>query len=695
MRLNTLVASTLLAGVCYAAPAPVVTQISDGQIQAPTSKVVTQISDGQIQAPTGKVVSQISDGQIQAPTGKVVTQISDGQIQAPTGKVVTQISDGQIQAPTGKVVTQISDGQIQAPTGKVVTQISDGQIQAPTGKVVTQISDGQIQAPASTGKVVTQISDGQIQAPTVAATGMPMPSAASGMPSVAPGMPSAASGMPAQGMYASQASSEYGSQVPAYTGANAPYKGDVSVDLSQLATSFGLNSAVNAIHTAAPTGNEPGAAYPLRSSLVTGSTTHGPYSGVPTTIGAVTTATLGLTVPTLPLNPTATYYNTNGKLTQPEPAPYTPAGGLGTNGSLPRYMVGSDFDYESITLGLYQEWIELDCFNNGLATFTDEQFMAAGLSAEDMELLRFMAQQEEGHATLLTNMLGETAPPQCTYNYPYTTVREYLDFNQKLTRFGESGVWGFINHLDSREVGQLLAQSIATEARQQMAFRQMSGLFPMPVYFETGIPQSWSWTYLAPYISSCPENTTRLAWQNFPALHIVNQPNINRWSANDTGDNEVTGDRVADPSISTIPVEESCENLNVTGYGCGAAISRNRSEPLSFPGKQVNFKWDAPGLAVGPNNSYTTSVNPIAGEPMYVAWAAQLNLTYTPLIKTSPNTGYTYQPAAQNYQGGEGIVNGTMFVALTDTDMFLTPFNLSMINPHVIALVSHFCPPQI
>ena len=55
------------------------------------------------------------------------------------------------------------------------------------------------------------------------------------------------------------------------------------------------------------------------------------------------------------------------------------------------------------------------------------------------------------------------------------------------TRWGESGVWGFINHLDSREVGQLLAQSIATEARQQMSFRQMLGLFAMPVFFETGV----------------------------------------------------------------------------------------------------------------------------------------------------------------------------------------------------------------
>ncbi|KAK6003691.1 hypothetical protein QM012_009462 [Aureobasidium pullulans] len=549
-------------------------------------------------------------------------------------------------------------------------------------------------APAAT---VTQISDGQVQAPGTAAASMASSMASKATGSLAAGasmatsaagsMASGASSMASQGIYASEALSEYGSQVPGYTGANAPYKtNDASVDLANVPTSFGTNSAVNAIHTSAATGTESGAAYPLRSSLVTGSTTHGPYSGVPTTVGAVTTATLGLTVSTLPLNPTATYYNTNGKLQNPEPAPYTPAGGLGTNGSLPRYMVESDFDYESITLGLYQEWIELDCFNNGLATFSEEDFIAAGLTAEDRELIRYMAQQEEGHATLLTNMLGETAPPQCTYNYPYTTVREFVDFNQKLTRFGESGVWGFINHLDSREVGQLLAQSIATEARQQMIFRQMSGLFPMDVWFETGIPQSWSWSLLAPYISSCPENTTRLAWQNFPALHIVNQPNINRWSANDTAAYEVTGNRTSDPSISTIPEEESCQHVNVTGYGCGPAISRNRSEPLSFPGKQVNFTWDAPGLAIGPNNSYITAVNPVAGEPQYVAWAAQLNLTYTPLIKTSNNSGYTYQPAAMNYGGGEGIVNGTMFVALTDTDMFLTPFNLSMINPHVIAL---------
>lgn len=472
--------------------------------------------------------------------------------------------------------------------------------------------------------------------------------------------------------------------LPGYTDANAPFGSYTPSPITPLASTFGPDSTVAAIETTAPTGTESGAAYPQRSSIQTGHTSHGPFSGEATTTGAVSTSVISQTIPTKPLNPTATYYN-NGKLTQPEPAPYVPAGGLGTNGSLPRYMVESDFDFESITLGLYQEWIELDLFNNGLAIFSEEDFLAAGLTAEDYSLIQFMAQQEQGHATLLTSMLGETAPPQCTYDYPFKNVREFVDFNQILTRWGESGVWGFINHLDSREVGQLLAQSIATEARQQMIFRQMSGLFPMPVWFETGIPQSWQWTFLAPYISSCPENTTRLAWQNFPALHVVNQANINRFSPNDTADWETVGNRTSDPSTTDISADESCVNLNETGYGCGPAIARNRSEPLTFAGKQIRFEWDAPGQAVGPNNSYVTDTTAM-GEPQWVAWTNQLNLTYTPLHVTGPNAGWTYQPAADNYENGAPIVNGTTFVAITDTNMYLTPFNLTMINPHVIAL---------
>ncbi|MCJ1334926.1 hypothetical protein MMC09_000192 [Bachmanniomyces sp. S44760] len=422
----------------------------------------------------------------------------------------------------------------------------------------------------------------------------------------------------------------------------------------------------------------------VRSSQVTGITSHGPYSGTPTTVGALTTVVLAASIPALPPNPTATTYPSDGQLHDPEPAPYTPAGGLGTNGTEPIYNVKSDFDYESLAVALYQEWIELDLFHDGLAKFSVAEFEAAGLTADDRSMIEFMADQEVGHSTLLSNILGAEAPVQCTYNYPYTTVREFIDFCQKITRFGESGVYGFINHLDSREAAQLLLQSISTEARQQFIFRQWDGIGnPMPVWFEAGIPQSWAWTLLAPYISSCPANQTRLAWQNFPALTVLNQPNPARINANRTTFGETVGNSSSAPLNETaVPTADTCFNSTIEGADCSPAISSNRSIPLSFAGRQVFFQWETPGKAVGPNNSYVTST--AAGAPAFVAWVSQLNLTYSDLITTGPNQGYTFQPNTSTY-AGDPAINGTMFVALTDSNITLTPFNLSMINPFVAA----------
>ena len=133
---------------------------------------------------------------------------------------------------------------------------------------------------------------------------------------------------------------------------------------------------------------------------------HGSYTGTPTTTGAVQApGTAAPSIEPLPPNPTATYYNADGVPQDPMPAPYVPAGGLGTNGTEPRYMVESDWDFESIALGVYQEYIELDLFHDGLARFSDEDFKAAGLRREVRSLIEFMANQEVGHATLLSNMI--------------------------------------------------------------------------------------------------------------------------------------------------------------------------------------------------------------------------------------------------------------------------------------------------
>ena len=279
-----------------------------------------------------------------------------------------------------------------------------------------------------------------------------------------------------------------------------------------------------------------------------------------------------------------------------------------------------------------------------MARFSVEEFEAAGLNAEDRSLIKFMAQQEVGHAQLITNMLGAAAPQRCSYVYPFTTVREFVDFCQKLTRWGESGVLGFLNQLNSRESAQLLLQSITTESRQQMIFRQFDGLFPMPVWFEIGAPQSWAWTLLAPYISSCPANQTRLPWQNFPALNVLNNPNPARKDPSQTKFNE---------RISNITADEAC------GSDCGPAITHNRPIPLSYPGREVYFAWEKPGQAVGPDQSYLTSTS--AGAPAFVAWVTQLNVTYSPLEVSSNGTGKTIQPDVSVFEGDPAI-NGTVSI---------------------------------
>lgn len=186
------------------------------------------------------------------------------------------------------------------------------------------------------------------------------------------------------------------------------------------------------------------------------------------------------------------------------PANFTPTGGVDVSPDSPPpiYHTASDFDFQSLNLALNQEYIELDLFHHGLAQFSVEEFEAAGLNADDRFLIEFMADQEVGHAELLSSILGRTcifycgsciiyipraarAAKICTYSYPFKTVRQFVDFCQKLTRFGESGVYGFLSHLDSRPSATLLTQTISTEARQQMIFRQFAGAFPMPVWFET------------------------------------------------------------------------------------------------------------------------------------------------------------------------------------------------------------------
>lgn len=76
---------------------------------------------------------------------------------------------------------------------------------------------------------------------------------------------------------------------------------------------------------------------------------HSAYMGTPTVTGALNaSSTLAANLSSLSVAPSATTYPSDGKLHDPAPAPFVPAGGVGTNGTTPVYNVKSDFDFESL-----------------------------------------------------------------------------------------------------------------------------------------------------------------------------------------------------------------------------------------------------------------------------------------------------------------------------------------------------------
>lgn len=92
---------------------------------------------------------------------------------------------------------------------------------------------------------------------------------------------------------------------------------------------------------------------------------------------------------------------------------------------------------------------------------------------------------------------------------------------------------------------------------------------------QVGIPQSFAWTLLNPYIVSCPANNTPIAWQAFPSLTVVNGP-----SGIDLG-------------FQQLPYPDG-----------GSALTHNRTA-LSYPGREVELEWTAPGQVTGPYNQTT------------------------------------------------------------------------------------------
>jgi len=156
---------------------------------------------------------------------------------------------------------------------------------------------------------------------------------------------------------------------------------------------------------------------------------------------------------------------------------------------------------------------------------------------------------------------------------------------------------------------------------------------------------------LAPYITSCPADNPRVEWSNYPALNVTNAPSLIR---NDSK----------------------------------AAVSTNVSAIFN-PSDAIHLTWELPGLAVGPNKSYTT-VKPAKSPAKYAILLAGYNATYTELFDVTETSATTYFPSTNppplsHVAGSITAINGTNFLAVVSDNPHLTPYNFTAINDYIVA----------
>ncbi|KAI9716412.1 MAG: hypothetical protein M1828_000354 [Chrysothrix sp. TS-e1954] len=165
-------------------------------------------------------------------------------------------------------------------------------------------------------------------------------------------------------------------------------------------------------------------------------------------------------------------------------------------------------DQAVVQLALYLEHLEHTLYTGGCDKFSDAQYSAAGFPAGFRSGVCLTAQQEGEHVTTLTDVLstnGVSPIPACTYTFPYTDPKSFVDLANMITSVGIGAYLGGAMLLMDDPMLLTEAGSILTvEARHDAFLRAgvMGSPFPNP--FDTALSALWAFNLAQQFIVQCP-----------------------------------------------------------------------------------------------------------------------------------------------------------------------------------------------
>ncbi|KAL2068481.1 hypothetical protein VTL71DRAFT_16579 [Oculimacula yallundae] len=180
-------------------------------------------------------------------------------------------------------------------------------------------------------------------------------------------------------------------------------------------------------------------------------------------------------------------------------------------------------DVDILEFALTLEHLETAFYQQGFAKFPDSDFVALGLTPEDLKNLKSIGGTEATHVTTLTSAIAGagTAPvAPCTYNFAFTDAKGMVGTAAVLENVGVSAYLAAAPLIKTPGILTVAGSILTVEARHQTFIRTASKVAAIPSAFDTPLGIRAVFTLAAGFITSCPTGSN-LAITPFPAVTMA------------------------------------------------------------------------------------------------------------------------------------------------------------------------------
>ncbi|KAE8450270.1 hypothetical protein EG329_006698 [Mollisiaceae sp. DMI_Dod_QoI] len=180
-------------------------------------------------------------------------------------------------------------------------------------------------------------------------------------------------------------------------------------------------------------------------------------------------------------------------------------------------------DVGILNYALTLEHLEDKFYREGLANYTQADFIAAGFPDPFYDNLKEISYDETTHVSFLATALGAAGVEECTYSFPSTDAASFVALASVLEGVGVSAYLGAAGQIANKDYLTDAGSILTIESRHSAYIRSSLKESPFPQPFDDPLTFDEVYTLAAGFIVSCPsanDDKPQLPLKAFPPIAL-------------------------------------------------------------------------------------------------------------------------------------------------------------------------------